>query len=281
MSTTPSLRERLRNEFGVELPIHGGPGLESAPIVVTVRDLQDAVDVQMRVLDCMGKGSGAAWRLIGQEVVAPEQGVVRAAIESLVARDQEIVTRQEDIYFVLMALPRGAATTSLPTPGGFVDPRSGVRLPSQLGWLHLTGAIDNEPASPGLGWSVAYGAPVMQGTVCVYDRQERNLADAVESQRVIDEFRSAVVDALSANPAAELKHQALFKDSSGRGLCHLAILDLPGNSMSAVLLTALNGCFVKMRLTFDATEKQFGRMAHESMEAFVDAVCQRTRQAFS
>lgn len=277
MSTTPSLRERLLDEFGVDLPIHGGPGLATSPIVVTAADPQDAVDVQMQVLHCLGKGSGAAWRLIGQEVVAPEQGVVRAAIESLVPRDQEVVTRQEDVYFVLEALPRDAATTSLPTPSGFVDPRSGVHLPQQLGWLHLTGAIDNEPGSPGLGWSVAYGAPAMQGTVYVYDRQARNLTDDVESQRVIDEFRSAVADALSVNPDAELKHQAMFKDSSGRGLCHLAILDLPDDTMSAVLLTAVNGCFVKMRLTFNATERQFGRMAHESMEAFVAAVCQRNR----
>lgn len=169
-----------------------------------------------------------------------------------------------------------STTPSLPTPSGFVDPRSGVRLPSQLGSLHLTGAIDNEPANPGLGWSVAYAATAMQGTVYVYDRQERNLTDDVESQRVIDEFRSAVADALSVNPDAELKHQAMFKDSSGRGLCYLAILDPPDDTMSAVLLTVLNGCFVKLRLTFDATEREFGRMAHESMEAFVDAVRQRT-----
>jgi hypothetical protein len=49
-------------------------------------------------------------------------------------------------------------------------------------------------------------------------------------------------------------------------------MDLPGDSMSAVLLTTRNGCFVQARLTFDATERQFGRMAHESMQAFVDAV---------
>ena len=72
MSKTQSLRERLLETFGVDLPIRGGPGLESAPIVVTAADLQAAVDVEMQVLHCMGKGSRAAWRLIGQEVVAPE-----------------------------------------------------------------------------------------------------------------------------------------------------------------------------------------------------------------
>ena len=173
---------------------------------------------------------------------------------------------------MLEALPADAATTSLPSPSGFVDQRSGVGLPYQLGWLHLSGATDNEPDGPGLGWSVAYDSPGIQGTVYVYDRGETQESDDVESERVIDEFRSAVADALAVNPGAGVKHQAMFKDTSGRSRCLLAILDLPGESMSAVLLTVRNGCFVKARMTFDARMREYGRMAHESMEAFVDAV---------
>lgn len=276
MSTTPSLRERLFQEFGEDLPIQKGSGLESAPIVVAADDLQRAVDVQMRVLQWLGRGSGAAWRLAGLEIVEPQQRLVRATIESIVARGHEVAAHQEAIYFVLEALPTDAATTSLPAPSGFVDPRSGVRLPNQLGWLHLGHATDNEPGSPGLGWCVAYESLAITGTVCVYDRGRRLETDDMESERVVQEFRAAVADALSEDPGAELKHQAMFKDPSERCRCLLALLDLPGDSMSAVLLTARNGCFVKMRLTFDASQREFGRMAHESMEAFVDTL-QRTR----
>jgi hypothetical protein len=242
--------------------------------VVTAGDLQHAVDVQMRVLQCLSKGSRAAWHLTGLEVVEPKQSVVRATIESIVARGPEVVAHREAIHFVLEALPRDAATTSLPAPSGFVDPRSGVRLPFQMGWLHFCRATDNEPASPGLGWSVAYESLAITGTVYVYDRGERLATDDVESARVAQEFRVAVADALGADPGGELKHQAMFRDSSQRGRCLLAILDLPGDSMSAVLLTASSGSFVKMRLTFDASEREFGRMAHQSMEAFVDAIRQ-------
>jgi hypothetical protein len=276
MSTTPSLRERLLEAFGEDLPIHGGSGLESAPIVVTAGDLQDAVDVQTRVLHWLGRGSGAAWRLTGLAVVEPEHRVVRATIESIVARGHEVVAHKEAIYFVLEALPTDAATMSLPAPSGFVDPRSGVQLPIQLGWLHLSHATDNEPGSPGLGWSVTYESLAIKGTVYVYARGERLDTDDVESARVVEEFRSAVADALDEHPGAEIKHQAIFRDAAGRGQCRLAILDLPGDSMSAVLLTALNGVFVKARMTFDTAEREFGRMAHESMQAFVDAI-QRTR----
>ncbi len=256
----------------MDLPIRGGPGLETAPIVVTTEDLQVAVDVEMQVLHCMGKGSRAAWRLIGQEIVAPGQSLVRATIETAVAHEHEVVAHQEAIYFVLAALPTDASTTSLPAPSGFVDRRSGIRLPFQLGWLHLNGATDNEPGGPGLGWSVTYDGSALSGTVYVYDRQERQDTDDVESERVVEEFRSAVADARGVIAGAQVKHQAIFRDSSGRGRCLLAILELPGDSMSAVMLTVVNGCFVKARLTFSAAKREFGRMAHESIEAFVDAV---------
>ena len=272
MSTTETLRERLLSDFGVDLPIRDGTGIRGAPIVVAGANLQHCVDVQMQVLHCLGKGRRAAWRLLGQEVVAPERRVVRAAIETVVAHEQEVVTQQEAIYFVLEALPQDGTTLSLPVPSGFVDPRSGVRLPSQLGWLHLSSATDSEPRSPGRGWTVAYESLVIEGTVHVYDQGGRQHTDDVESARVVEEFRSVVAEALGANPGAEIEHQAMFRNPSGRGLCFLAILDLPGDSMTAVLLTVQNGCFVKARLTFDATEREFGRMAHESMEAFVDAV---------
>jgi len=230
------------------------------------------VDTQMEVLRCLGEARGVAWRVIGQELVSAALKIVRADIETVALHEHEVVNRKEACYFVVEALSTADTTLSLPVPSGFLDPRSGLRLPTQLGWLHLSGANDNEPDSPGLGWSVAYDSLAVRGTVYVYDRGERQDTDDVESVRVVAEFRSAVADVFSVNPGAELKHQAVFKDSSGRGRCLLAILDLPGDSMSAVLLTTSNGCLVKARVTFDATEREFGRMAHESMDAFVDAV---------
>ncbi len=272
MPATETLRDRLLREFGVDLPIRDGSGQQAEPIVVTAADLQEAVDTQMEVLRCLGEARRVAWRLIGQEVVVPALKIVRADIETVAQHEHQVVNRKEARYFVLESLSADHTTFSLPAPSGFVDPRSSVHLPTQLGWLHLSGAADNEPDSPGLGWSVAYDSFAIQGTVYVYDRSERQDTDDVQSVRVVEEFRSAVAEAFSVNPSAELKHHAMFKDSSGRGRCLLAILDLPGDSMSAVLLTTSSGCFVKARVTFDATEREFGRMAHESMEAFVDAV---------
>lgn len=272
MSGSEALRDRLLREFGVDLPIRGGPGREAAPIVVTAGDLQDAVDVQMQVLRCVGMGSRAAWRLTGQEVITPGRGIVRAVIDTVMVREHGVVTGQEAVYFMLDALPADALTTSLPAPSGFVDPHSRIHLPCQLGWLHLCNTPSKERGDPGVASSVAYDSVAIQGTVDVYDRGGRQVTDDVESAPVIGEFQLAVAGALSATPGAEVKNRAMFRDRSGRGRCLLAIVDLPGDSMSAVLLTLRNGCFVKACMTFDATEREFGRIAHESMEAFVEVV---------
>lgn len=272
MPEPASLQEFLTREFGVDLPIRGGPGTQAAPIVVTTTDLQQAVDVQIQVLQLLAKARRVAWRLTAQEVVAHVGRTVQTTIDTVAYANSQVVTQREAIHFLLEALPDDGTSIALPMASGFVDSRSGVQLPHQLGWLHLQSAIDNESASPGLGWSVAYTALTLQGTVQIYDRGARLTSEDVEAEPFITEFGTAVADALAVSPGALVKHQAVFRDASGRGQCLLAILDVPGDSMSAVLLTVLNGCFVKARLTFDATERQFGQMAHESMEAFVAAI---------
>lgn len=52
----------------------------------------------------------------------------------------------------------------------------------------------------------------------------------------------------------------------------MAVLDLPGEEMSMVLLTGRKGCFVKGRITFGTTEQQVGDMAQDCAAAFMDAV---------
>jgi hypothetical protein len=272
MPESATLRESILRDFGLDLPIRGGCGTQAEPVVITTDTLQEAVNLQMQVLQCVCAGRGAAWRLTGQEVVAAGEKLVRSHVETLVTTGVEYAPHNEAFDFVLEALPMSATAIALPAASAFADDRSGVEFPCQLGWLHLVGATDNEPENPGLGWSIAYRSPGIEGTVYLYDEGTPLASDVIESERVIEAFRRAVVDALSVNPGAEVKHQASFRGPSGLSRCLMAILDLPGDSMSAVLMSARSGCLVKARMTFDATERQVGRMAHESMEAFVEAV---------
>lgn len=269
---TVMLREMLLRDFGVDLPIAGGGGRRADPIVVTTATLQEAVDVQMQVHRCIGKGRQIAWRLEDTTVADPATKLVRAGLETVTFLEDQVKTNGEGLYFVFEALPAGASAAVLPAPTGFTDPGCGLRLPHQLAWLHLGAVTDNEPEAPGLGQSVAYGALGLKGTVYVYDLRQPLHTEDVEQERVVAQFRQAVGDALKVNADAKVTRHGVVRDASGQGRCLMAVLDLPGEEMSMVLMTVRNGCFVKGRITFGTTEQQFGRMAQDCAAAFMDAV---------
>ncbi len=105
MPEPASLHEFLTREFGVDLPIRGGPGTQAAPIIVTTTDLQQAVDVQMQVLQLLAKARQVAWRLTAQEVVAHVGRTVQTTIETVAYANSQVVTQREAIHFLLEALP--------------------------------------------------------------------------------------------------------------------------------------------------------------------------------
>ena len=273
MGAASGLRQQILAEFGVDLPLEGGSGLLEDPYLLACESAVEAANAQLELLHILGKRRRQPWRLQGIEIPGGEDGsLIRAGIERLERHEKEVIAERASCYFRFQQIRDPVSVLTVADAGGHVDPRSGVRLPFQLGWLHLDHATDNEADTPGLGWTVTYESTGMQGTVFVYDHCEPLTSEDVESERVLGEFERAVGDAIGASPGAEVKHQVMFREPSGRGRCLLAILDCVGDSMSAVLLTTSKGCFVKMRITFDASEREFGRMAHESMEAFVDAM---------
>ena len=266
-----TLREFLKRSFQVDLPIRGGDGNRATPIVVETPVLQAAVDVMAAVLRCVGVARRVGWRLLDFEVVSSADQLVRAGIETVRFEDGKVVSQLEGFYFVLAALPSDSTAIDLPAARGFVDPRSGVHLPMQLGWMHLHAMTDNEPLQHGLGWTVAYAGLSIEGTCYIYDHGDPVSSDTLADARVAGEFNDVVTTALQAAPGASVKHQAVFRGPTGEQRCLMAILDLPGSELTAALLTVSRGCFVKARITFDATEAIIARMAHESIEAFVDA----------
>ena len=267
-----ALRDFLKRAFQVDLPIRGGDGNEATPVVVAAPALPAAVEVMAVVLRCLGVARRIGWRLVDLEIVSPEKKLVRAGIETLQLVDQQYVVLREGVYFALDALATDSTSIDLPAPRDFVDPRSGVRLPTQLGWLHFFNATDDELQKPGLGSSVSYAGLRIEAMVSVYDNGQPLPSEDLADQRVVAEYAEVVSALIDASPGATVKHEARFLDPAGGHRCLMTIIDLPGSQMTSALLTTRRGCFVKARITFDATEAAIARMAHESIEAFVEAV---------
>ncbi len=273
MPDTKTLHDLLLDDFGLDLPIHGGTGTKASPVVITSPTLQEAIDVQMQVLRCLGMGRRVAWRLLEQEVVQSVDRTVRAGIETIQFTEGEVAIQTEGFYFILNALTPGANACNLPEPSGFSDSRSGIRLPYQLAWLHFKSATDNEPQDPGLGTTVAFGGLAIKGTVYIYENADPPPIDAsVESDCVIEEFRGVVGEALRMNEGSTVRSSRLVSGSAGAPFFALAVLDLPDEGTSWVILTARDGFFVKGRFTCEGAEFRVRQMAHESMVALMNEI---------
>lgn len=273
MSDTETLHDFLLRDFEIDLPIHGGTGNKASPVVVTSPTLQEAVDVQMQVLRCLGIGRRIAWRVIEQEVVQSADKTVRVGIETIRFTEWEVEIQRESCYFVLDALRPEVTACRLPMPPGFSDLRSGITLPYQLGWVHLESVTDNEPQFSGLGSTVYFGGLAIKATVYVYASTDPPPTDAnVESDRVIEEFRRAVIDALRINEGSTILSSRLVGGSSAAPSFALAVLEQPAEHMSWVLLSPRNGFFVKGRITCVGQEARVHRMAHESIVALMNEI---------
>lgn len=266
----PSWRERFREDFGIDLPISGGGGDRTSPVVVTADTAQQTVDVQAAFLRCLGRGQGVAWRYLAQEGISEPVRGARVQIERVALTDQEVVTEQVNYYFAWKGRVVDAGTQVPPLPSGYMDPRSGVALPYEFGWLHLDSVVDNEAEQPGLGVSVAYGGLAGKAMVYLYDGGQR--VDPADPTRLDEEFHRAVGDAVRIMDGASISGAWQVPGDGGPATWRLAILELPDGQLSAVVLGEAQGKFVKGRVTWDGTEEVVREMGHACVKAIMDRI---------
>ena len=178
MGAASGLRQQILADFGVDLPLEGGSGLLEDPYLLACESAVEAANAQLELLHILGKRRRQPWRLQGIEIAGGEDGsLIRAGIERLERHEKEVIAEQASCYFRFQQIRDPVSVLTVADAGGHVDPRSGVRLPFQLGWLHLDDATDNEADTPGLGWTVTYESAGMKGTVFVYDHCEPLTSD--------------------------------------------------------------------------------------------------------
>lgn len=237
-----NIREMLKRDFGLDLHISGGLGQrKDDPIVILDTSPLAASFTQMQVLRGIGKGRGVLWRTLARTPVQDASTALeQVKIETKEVTNTEVITQVENYYFDISASIQkgGSLPLAVTTSKGCSH-----NLPYELGWLHYDGSVDNEPHNPGLGQSVAYGAPGTKVTIYVYDKQQTNIPSSIEAEPVIREFENAQSDLLKAHPAAT----PLAPAFSGKAL-HIRPFEVDGD-VSLVALGVCRGKFVKARLT--------------------------------
>lgn len=96
-----SLKDILKSDFGVELPISGGYGnaIENAIIIHRI-GMNDYVGTEHFILKCLGKGRGIEWKILGQELLShDDKKIDKIKIETKETTEHEIITQIENYYF--------------------------------------------------------------------------------------------------------------------------------------------------------------------------------------
>ncbi|MBS1232725.1 MAG: hypothetical protein H6R42_379 [Nitrospirae bacterium] len=96
-----NLRQVLKDEFGIDFPISGGPGTSREnPIIIHHTIPNDYTSVEYAILQCLGLGREIAWKLLQQLTLNHnERTLDRLKIETTQVTEGEIITQVENYYF--------------------------------------------------------------------------------------------------------------------------------------------------------------------------------------
>jgi hypothetical protein len=96
-----TLKELLKKDFQVELPISGGTGNSiDNPIIIHRVGINDYTGTEHFILDCLGKGRRIKWRILGQELLFHENKKIdKIKIQTQQVAGTEIITQVENYYF--------------------------------------------------------------------------------------------------------------------------------------------------------------------------------------
>ncbi len=242
-SNPMNLKSMLHRDFGLDLMITGGFGQSpDAPIVVTAKSYEDAALTEVLVLRGIGKGRGILWRILEKTIQKQENSwLEKVKIETKQVTEEEVITQRENYYFTV-SMP-SSRYKFLPMVVDIETSMTEFSLPYEIGWLHFDKLINNEPQNPGLGQTIAYGAPGIKATVYVYDKGLSNIPKGVDSPIVRNEFKEAVIDMVKLN--SELELMGLSEESDTIILQNVA----QGGDQGFVAMMTHQGLFVKLRIT--------------------------------
>lgn len=98
-----TIKEVIKRDFGVDLPISGGFGNSiETPIIIHRTDINDYVGLEHFILNCLGKGRKIEWRILEQGLLTHNgRKIDKVKIETKQTTENEIITQIENFYFDL------------------------------------------------------------------------------------------------------------------------------------------------------------------------------------
>jgi hypothetical protein len=270
-----TLRQQLRKDFGLDLPIGSGFGSSREdPVVILASDPMAVAWIEMLLLNCAGKVLGRLWRVSGRNSMSREwRHIEQLQLETIELTSTEIITQQVNFYFDVTALMThpGPAANSQGLPSrliAYVDAATRIAFPYEIGWMHFEGAMASDPTDPGLGQTIEYKALNMKASVYIYGRNIIDFPERFDTDFLAPEFAAAAADISRFNSdVCTVEDQRLARSKNGTSYIRQDF-EISGDR-SVLALTVAHRNYLKMRVTWLA-EPLFDNIGDEFIDAVVD-----------
>ncbi len=243
-------KEEAMERFGVHLHLSGGDGPKESPFILAPCTALEATHTQLETIRLINNTSGYIYRI--QEVEAEPEGRIQA-----VAFERALVTdplnkKSVACYFDWSAV-EGEPHANRPLYV-WSDPRSPIKLPHELGWVHYTRMEDFGGEGGPLDQACFYNAPSTKVTIYVYEHAMRYTTAENRAAAQATEMESVLASIL-----AKREEFKPVNDPITTGLFDLRIL--ASETETTMAAVACPGrFFVKARITFDNDHTMFMRM---------------------
>ena len=96
-----TLKELIKLDFEVELPISGGFGNSlTTPIIIHRNGINDYLGIEIFILKCLGIGRKIEWKILSQELLIDNNSHIdKIKIETIELTENETITQIENFYF--------------------------------------------------------------------------------------------------------------------------------------------------------------------------------------
>lgn len=240
------LREQIKKDFGLDLPISGGNGSSLADaVVIDTDDISKVSWVEMQVLRVVLGIRSWHWRCFDKQIIISEKSelIEKVIFEAKYINGDDLVSiDKRNFYFNIKNLKIDDKKFT-PLPAISLRDVS-FMLPYQIGWLHYDNLIDNEAEHPGMGVTVAYSMPNTKATIYVYDKLEKSIDSKDNPGQFEREFDSAVSDFMAMNSnMGEPTYHKISNVLSG--------VFVDGANYSIICLGTYENKYVKLRLSSD------------------------------
>ena len=229
-----NIKEQIKKDFGHDLNIGSGSLTKTDPLPLLDEKPIDAAYAERVFVRDIHVAKRKIWKINFRRLIDFEASVlIQLNMDTIKLQDQQVISETVSYYF----LPVRNAIGHLPSVN--LPEEDSFKLPYSIGWFHYDGFHINEDE---LGTSYFFNNLYSKMAVSIYDLGKKDIPDGV-SPALEQHAMDVISEVKVVNPSYEMLGET-HKDDA---IVFQEFLNK--DAYSALLMGAVNGHFIKVRVT--------------------------------